>query len=116
MEIRRRFAGEVAILELNGRFAVSPEETEVFPLRRAVTDLIAQGCVRIAVNLAGLAMTDARGLGELAYLFSTLRRHGGGLKLIAPTARVRHLLCVTRLNRVIPVCACEEDATTGQWR
>ena len=113
MEIRRRFAGDVAILELSGRFAVSPEETEVFPLRAAVTDLIAQGRVCIALHLAGLAATDARGLGELVFLSATLRRHGGELTLIAPTARVRHLLGVTRLDRVMAICSGEQEAIAG---
>jgi anti-anti-sigma factor len=62
--------------------------------------------------VAGLAAIDARGLGELVFLGTTLQHHGGWLKLIAPTPRVRRLLSVTRLNKVIPICNCEQEATS----
>jgi anti-sigma B factor antagonist len=116
VEIHRRFGGDVAILDLSGRFAVSSGETEILPLRSAISELIAQGRVFVAINLAGLASIDARGLGELVLSLTTLRRHGGGLKLVAPTDRVRRLVLVTRLNKVIPICSCEQEATSGLWR
>jgi anti-anti-sigma factor len=104
VEIRCTFNGGVAILDLTGRFVVSPGETEILPLRAAVTALIAEGRTLVALNLAGLAAIDARGLGELVFTLKTLRSCGGNLMLIAPPPAVRRLLAATKLDAILPLC------------
>ena len=111
MDMTCRFAGDVAILDLTGRFVVSAGEAEILPLRSAVKALIAEGRIRLALNVAGLASIDARGLGELVYTFTTLRSCGGELTLIAPTAELRKMLSITRLDRVLHSCDSESEAT-----
>lgn len=113
MKITRRYQDGVDILELVGRFVVSSGETEVLPLRSAITQLIAEGRLSIALNLAALASIDARGLGELVFAFTTLHRRGGKLTLIAPTPTLRKLLAITRLDKVLPICESEREATSG---
>lgn len=107
MEITRRSVGNMALLDLTGRLTVSPGEVEVAPLRAAIGDLIAAGCVDVAVNLAGLTRLDARGLGELVVAMKTLRRHGGRLALVAPAPRVAKMLAVTGLDAVFERCDTE---------
>jgi anti-anti-sigma factor len=111
VEIRCTFNGGMAVLDLTGRFVVSPGETEVLPLRAAVKALIAEGRTQVALNLAGLAAIDARGLGELVYTLTTLRRYGGNLTLIAPSRAVRRPLAATRLDTVLSICDSELEAT-----
>lgn len=103
MEITARFVNGVAVLDLSGHFVVSPGESEILPLRSIVRTLVADGHRRVALNLAGLASIDARGLGELAFVFTTLRHVGGDLTLIAPTPKVRKMLAVTKLDGVLPL-------------
>ena len=67
MDIARRFRGGFTVLDLTGRFVVSPGEGEIQPLRSAIRALIAEARVDIALNLAGLTNIDARGLGELVF-------------------------------------------------
>jgi anti-anti-sigma factor len=105
-----RFTGDIAILDLAGRFVVSPGETEIVPLRSFVRKLIADQRILLALNLRSLATIDARGLGELVSTLTTLRRCGGELILIAPTAVVSKMLSVTRLDRVFPSCESELEA------
>jgi anti-anti-sigma factor len=110
VDLTCRFTGDVAILDLTGRFVVTAGETEIPPLRSAVRKLIAEGRILLALNLKGLVSIDARGLGELACTLKTLRRCGGELILIAPTAVVRRMLSVTRLDQVFPSCDSEVEA------
>jgi anti-sigma B factor antagonist len=110
VEINRRSIGNVTILDLSGRLAVSPSETEIAPFHATIGELIGEGRVNVAVQLSRLARIDARGLGELVAAFKKLSRHGGCLTLVAPSARVRKLLAVTRLDSLFPVCDSEGDA------
>ena len=110
MDMTCRFTGDIAILDLAGRFVVDAGDTEVVPLRSAVRKLIADQRLLLALNLERLATIDARGLGELVSTLTTLRRCGGELILIAPTRVVRRMLSVTRLDRVFPSCDSESEA------
>jgi len=107
MEITRRAVGSVALLELTGQLTVSAGEVEIAPLRAAIDDLIAAGCLDVAVNLAGLTRLDARGLGELVVAMKALRRRGGRLALVAPAPRVARMLAVTGLDAVFERCETE---------
>jgi hypothetical protein len=64
----------------------------------------------VALNVAGLTGIDARGLGELVFTLTALRRCGGDLTLVAPTQALRRLLAVTRLDSVLPFCDSEIEA------
>jgi anti-anti-sigma factor len=109
MDITWRVRGTVSILTLTGRFVVSPGESEILPLRLAIRELVAEGRLLVGLNLAGVASIDARGLGELVLALTTIRQHGGDLVLVSPSAKVRKLLAVTRLDRVFPVCDGEAE-------
>jgi anti-sigma B factor antagonist len=113
VDIARRFRGGLTVLDLTGRFVVSPGEGEIQPLRSAIRALIAEARVNIALNLAGLTSIDARGLGELVFTRTVLRGHGGDLALVEPSETVRKLLHVTRLERVFRVYGSEVDAVRG---
>jgi anti-sigma B factor antagonist len=111
MEISCRRKREVTILDLAGRLRVSPRETELLTLRSTIAELVAEGRVWVALRLTGLASIDARGLGELVFTLTTLRARGGDLMLIAPTAAVRKMLAVTRLDTVFSLYDSELEAT-----
>ena len=110
MDVTCRFAEDVAVLDLVGPFVVSEEETEVLALRSALDALIAEECVLVVFNIGRLTFIDARGLGELVSTLAMLRGCGGELMLVAPTARVKRILSVTRLDGVLHSCDSEPDA------
>ena len=114
MEIICRFEGNVAMLGLSGRLTVSAAETEILPFRTAIGTLIAQGHVVVALDLSRVTHIDARGLAELVQAYTTLRRLGGQLTLIALSPRVRQLLAVTRLDTVFAVRERAPDPVGSQ--
>jgi anti-sigma B factor antagonist len=88
---------------------VSSTEVEILPLRAALSDLIAEGHIDVALNLVRVTHLDARCLGELVFMLTTLRRLGGRLTLVAPSDRIRKVLSVTRLDGLFDRCDCEAD-------
>jgi anti-anti-sigma factor len=111
VDIRRRFRAGFTVLDLSGRFVVSAGESEILPFRSAIRALIEDGRVLVALNLAALTSIDARGLGELVFTRAVLRRHGGDLTLVDPSATVRKLLVVTRLDKIFRVFDSELAAS-----
>ncbi len=103
MNIACRRRGPLTVIDLTGRWTISPSEIEVLDLQATVVRLMAAGSVRMAFNLSGLTSLDARGLGEFVHIHNKLRRAGGQLVLIASNRFVRRMLAVTRLDEVILV-------------
>lgn len=111
MDINYRFIGGVAIVSLSGRLTISAGEAEIEPLRGAIGELLADGHVRVGLELSNVTHIDARGLAELVSALTTVRRAGGELTLMAPSPRVKQLLGVTRLDTIFPVGEPETSAS-----
>jgi anti-anti-sigma factor len=112
MEIARRSKADLTILGLTGRCQVSSGESELIELRSAIVESMLEGRPLVALDLKGLASIDARGLGELVFAYRMLRGAGGGLALVSPTATVRRMLAITRLDTVLPLCESEAEAAS----
>jgi anti-anti-sigma factor len=110
LNIACRRRGPLTVIDLTGRWTISPSEIEVLDLQALVVRLMAGGSVHIAFNLSGLESLDARGLGEFVHMHNRLRRVGGRLVLVAPNRFVRRMLSVTRLDQMIPLCDAEAEA------
>ncbi|HEY5617893.1 MAG TPA: STAS domain-containing protein [Vicinamibacterales bacterium] len=106
VEIRARFRGGVAILNVVGRLVRGSTPS----LRTFVCELVANGRVAVLVHMAAVTDMDAHGIGELVSSLTTVERHGGRLALIAPSAFVRRLLALTRLDTVFTICDSEREA------
>jgi anti-sigma B factor antagonist len=85
------------ILELHGRLTI----TETEDLRDKVNDLVREGKVQIALDLADVPYMDSGGLGEITRGYIAVSRASGQLKLINIPKKVRELLTVTRLIDVL---------------
>lgn len=115
MTITRRFVGRVAVLTLDGRVTASANDAEMPPLRAALGGLLAEGRIDFALDLSRVRQIDAGGLGELAFMLTTVRNVGGHVTLIAPQDRVSRMLSVTRLDRFFDRCEGREDPAGGTW-
>ncbi len=93
----------VAVLGLRPRRAAIPEEEELLDLRLTIARLIEEGRVCVTLDLTGVPLLDARGLGELARAAQTLGLAGGVLTVANPNRRVRTLLAITRLDTMLPI-------------
>jgi anti-sigma B factor antagonist len=106
LQIQLREAGEVTILDLQGRATIGAGNDL---LSSKLRGLIEGGTRKLLVNLAGLTQIDSSGISSLVRAFVSLNLSGGNLKLAKPSGRVRDVLQVTRLLDAIP--AFDDEAT-----
>jgi anti-sigma B factor antagonist len=104
-----RHIQDVAIVDVTGRITVG--EGNVM-LREIVLQLVESGHKKIALNLHEVGYVDSSGIGELVKAYTTVRNHGGQLKLVNPSKRVHDLLQMTRLAAVFSIEA--DDASAVQ--
>jgi len=107
MQIQHRMVGNVAIVDLNGRLMLGDGDDL---LRDTVNGLIQHGQKRLVLNLADVPYMDSTGLGTIVRTYTTALNHGGGLKLLRPTQRVKELLTITKLLTILEAFESEEDA------
>jgi anti-sigma B factor antagonist len=62
------------------------------------------------LNLAEVSYIDSSGIGELVSGFTTVTNHGGSLKLVGLSKRVKDLLQITKLYTVFEAFDDEADA------
>ena len=97
----------VAVIDLTG-------EMDVYTTPRAkatMLELLGKGYYYLVVNLQGTEYLDSTALGLLVGTLKRAREQGGDLHLVAPGPRIRRLLEITRLDRVFPIDASEQEAT-----
>ena len=110
MILTHRIVEDLAILRVNGHLASDPDETALDRFKTAVGRLLTRGHHDIAIDLAAVASIDSEGIGQLASLLLRIGRRGGRLVLVDPSAPVKRVLAVTRLDTVFEVAASEEQA------
>ncbi len=98
---------DVAIVELRGKVTLGDASVA---LRAIVEQLAVEGSRSIVLNLAGVPFIDSAGLGTLALSYTRLKAAGGLLKLAAAPPRVQDALEMTRLTRLFPPYATEQEA------
>jgi anti-sigma B factor antagonist len=107
MKTSTRQVSEVTILDLIG--PLTQQEGSGL-LREAVRQLTSEGHRKILLNLDSVSEVDTSGIGELVSAFSTLRQHGGELKLLKLSEGLRDLLETTKLHQVFDVRDDEASA------
>ena len=104
--LKIRYSGEVAVVDISGRITMGDAS---LALRDNIRELIAQGQMKVVLNLAGVTFMDSAGIGELVSGYVSATNKKGNLKLCQLTKRIRDLLQVTRLFNVLPIYDREED-------
>jgi anti-sigma B factor antagonist len=107
MNISQRLIGNVAVIDLSGRVVLG-EGIET--LRDKINSLLHQSHRNLVLNLSGVDYLDSAGLGEIVSSYATVRRHGGSIKLVGLTSRIRDLLSITKLLTVFDTFDAEQDA------
>lgn len=107
MQASVRAAGDgVTVLEIRGRIMLG--EGNII-LRDAVEDLVAKGNVLVLLDLREVEHIDSAGLGEMVRSHTALRKVGGQLKLLHPSAKIKDMLRMSMLHKVFDVQ--ENEAT-----
>lgn len=106
MKLSTRMAGEVAVIDVDGKLVLGEGDVEI---KKAVDDVLRKGGTRLLLNLAKTPYIDSAGLGEIIRSYTAFRRKGGELKLLSPNARIVDLLTITNLLNVFD--SYDDEAT-----
>jgi anti-sigma B factor antagonist len=106
LNIRERQAGDVTILDLDGKITIGEGSVS---LRGAIRRLVEEGKKKILLNLSGVGYVDSSGIGELVSSYTTTSSKGGQLKLLNLTQKIQDLLTITKLLTVFDVY--DDEAT-----
>ena len=107
MKIAERSAGDVTILELEGRLIL---DDGFEPLRLTLNRVIGEGRRKLLLNLDHVTFLDSAGVGLIACKYVTLCRHGGQLKLCNLRSRSHEVLHITKLLTVFEAFESEAAA------
>src|SRR4029077_17311076 len=90
-----------------GRIVLGEESTS---LRDVIRDLLKNGHKQILFNLGYVAYIDTTGLGSLVGAFTTVRKKGGGLKLLNLPEKFAGVMQITKLYKVFDIMNDEAAA------
>ncbi len=95
---------DVAVRQLDSAAVVDVEghitHNEGTALGQTVRDLVKKGHEKIVLNLRGVKYLDSSGIGELVKSYSFVKKHGGELKTIFLTPRVKEIFELTNLSSI----------------
>ena len=112
LDIQQREREGITILELRGRITVGPEAGA---LREKTSALSAAGSYRLVLNMQHVDYIDSTGLGALVIVATTMRKHGGNVKLLNLNRRNIELLVMTKLATVFEIFTDETDAVNSYY-
>ena len=87
----------ITVVDVSGRITLGEGSAM---LREMVKDMTGKGQVKIVLNLGDVTYIDSSGIGELVSGFTTVKNHGGELKLLNLTKKVHDLQQTTKLYTV----------------
>ena len=98
-------------MDLQGRSTISGGESEL--LSGHLQELVTKGVRKLLLNIGDLSQVDSSGVSVIIETYVSLKRHGGGLKLLRPGGRVLQVLNVFRLLDIIPIFDYEAQAVAS---
>ena len=105
VKLTTRQVGDVTVIDASGRITLGEGSTA---FREKIKELVAAGNKKILINMGEISYIDSSGIGELVSGFTTVTNHGGMLKLLNLSKRVKDLLQITKLYTVFE--AYEDEA------
>ena len=94
LHIVERRVGDVTVLEVSGEMTLDDGDL-VF--RKKIHDLLAEGRVKILLELGGLTKIDSAGVGMLVAKLKMTREHHGEMKLLHLTSRSSRVFGMMRI-------------------
>lgn len=107
LSIRTRLERGVLVAKLAGRLSAGPGVTT---LRDVLDPRIDSGTALVVLDMADVPYADSMGIEALISLYQKAVGAGGGIRVLHPSTKVRHLLELTRLTAVLGV---SDDETTA---
>jgi anti-sigma B factor antagonist len=100
----------ITVIDASGSLTLGAGGTA---LRDTLHVLVNKGHKKFVLNLAQVYFIDSFGMGELVRSYTTVRKHGGDLKLAQVTKKVYDLLEITRLHKFFEIHPDEHTAVGG---
>ncbi len=100
VKMTTRQVGDVTVIDAAGRITLGEGASS---FRDTVRELSSKGDKKILLNLSDVSYIDSSGIGEMVSGFTTVTNHGGQLKLLGLSKRVKDLLQITKLYTVFEV-------------
>ena len=107
VKLTTRQVGDVTVIDATGRITLGEGASH---FRDTIRDLATKGDKKLLVNLSDVSYIDSSGIGEMVSGFTTVTNHGGQLKLLGLSKRVKDLLQITKLYTVFEVFEDEASA------
>src|SRR6187200_1422689 len=95
LRIDEQRINDVTLLVLTGEILLDDGD---LAFRRCIHDLIDRGRLKILVDLAAVTYIDSSGVGMMAAMLKTVRKHGGDIRLMRLNTRGQRLLSVAKLH------------------
>jgi anti-sigma B factor antagonist len=107
VKLTTRQVGDVTVVDAVGRITLGEGASS---FRDTIRELANKGDKKLLINLGEVSYIDSSGIGEMVSGFTTVTNHGGQLKLLALSKRVKDLLQITKLYTVFEVFDDEASA------
>lgn len=108
MQLETREVNDVVVVRVIGDITLGKGGDVL--LKDKINSLLQHGHRKILIDLGQVSYVDSAGLGQLVAVHATATRHGGALKLLNVTKRLRDLLVVTKLLTVFDTFDTEAAA------
>ena len=97
MTIDERRFGDVTLLKVDGRIVYGDGAQQ---LREHITNLIDEARLKFLLDLRDVTYIDSFGVGVIATKYVSVRRKGGDLKLVHPSARSHRVMAISGLMKI----------------
>jgi len=99
MDFREEMTNDICVLHITGRL----DGANVAKLRDRVTALIADGHIKLLLDMAAVDFIDSSGLGTLVACLKSVSSAGGFLKIASLQTQTRSMFQMVRLDRVFQI-------------
>ena len=82
-------------------------------LREALATMVAEGHLKVVVDLTDTDFLDSTGLGALVTGLKRVRAKGGDMKVVCTSPRVCKVFEITSIDKVVPVFTSVDEACTS---
>jgi anti-sigma B factor antagonist len=109
MEIQKRFEGEIAILNLEGRLDLSSASS----LKEASKEALTGDARKMILNMDKVDFINSSGLGALVSILKEVRNSQGSMRLTNLAPYVREIFDITQLTNIFEIFPDEKQALAG---
>lgn len=111
MQLEERTSGDVTVVTITGDITLNKGGDVL--LKDKIQSLLQQGRKKLLLDLGNVSYVDSAGLGQLVQVYATTKHHGGSLKIVNLTKRLKDLLVVSKLLTVFDSYDSESEALSS---